>query len=205
MGRARQRKPCRDCGGVKEPGQRLHCKACHELRLPVWEREEYRTSVERMRTPPAPRRRPTQTPDGQAWCGACQAFKRVEQFGKATNRRSGLSARCRACTSARNHGTRTEAVYGITLEEYEALLTAQGGVCFICRTKPRKVRLAVDHDHRCCPKGKSCGRCVRGLLCKRCNRNLLGSAHDDTAILRRAIEYLDRPPAQLTLREFRGR
>jgi recombination endonuclease VII len=64
--------------------------------------------------------------------------------------------------------------YGITPEAYDAILKAQGGTCALCpsteSTGGRK--LAVDHDHNCCPGKKTCGKCVRGLLCTPCNRNL---------------------------------
>ena len=30
-------------------------------------------------------------------------------------------------------------------------------------------RLTLDHDHSCCPTGKSCNNCVRGILCHKCN------------------------------------
>lgn len=53
---------------------------------------------------------------------------------------------------------------GLSLEEYDALLAAQGGGCAICGNPPKTRRLDVDHDHR---TGK-----VRGLLCHRCNRAL---------------------------------
>jgi hypothetical protein len=56
-------------------------------------------------------------------------------------------------------------MYGVTWEEYEALLTKQEHCCAICKRPPSgtKVnsRLHVDHDHR---TGK-----VRGLLCHSCN------------------------------------
>src|SRR5687768_13778244 len=51
--------------------------------------------------------------------------------------------------------------FGITIEQYEQLLEAQGGVCGICGRPPGKLRLAVDHNHE---TGE-----VRGLLCSDCN------------------------------------
>lgn len=68
--------------------------------------------------------------------------------------------------------------YGLEIERYEEILAAQGGVCAIChqyetRTQyGKRQNLTVDHDHRCCPGAKSCGKCVRGLLCFRCNITL---------------------------------
>lgn len=66
--------------------------------------------------------------------------------------------------------------YGLTPEQYDALLLAQGGGCAICKTtEPRgksKEFFSVDHDHSCCPGVRSCGKCVRGLLCIRCNNSV---------------------------------
>jgi hypothetical protein len=53
---------------------------------------------------------------------------------------------------------------GVSDEQYELLLYAQGGHCALCPNVPKTRRLAVDHDHR---SGQ-----VRGLLCHRCNRAL---------------------------------
>ena len=50
----------------------------------------------------------------------------------------------------------------VTLDEYEALLEAQGGVCALCGNPPKTRRLDVDHDHRT--------GLIRGLLCSRCNQ-----------------------------------
>ena len=53
--------------------------------------------------------------------------------------------------------------YGLTLNDYDAMLEEQQGVCAICGGEPdtRWRMLAVDHDHA---TGK-----VRGLLCMVCN------------------------------------
>ncbi|MEV7607254.1 endonuclease VII domain-containing protein [Paenarthrobacter sp. NPDC089322] len=81
--------------------------------------------------------------------------------------------------------------YGIDIDEYDEMLEAQGGGCAIC-TAPLGaggVRLAVDHDHSCCPGEYSCGNCVRGILCANCNRGL-GLFKDDMNLFRMAIAYL---------------
>ena len=88
--------------------------------------------------------------------------------------------------------------YGITSDEYDAMVDEQDGVCAICK---REMPLTVDHDHSCCDSDASCGRCVRGLLCNPCNR-ALGFFGDDLERLRSAVQYLsyldvpecERPP-----------
>lgn len=92
-------------------------------------------------------------------------------------------------------GRRVARVYSLTPEQYAALYEAQGRRCAICRRATGATRrLAVDHDHSCCPGPTSCGRCVRGLLCGPCNDGL-AHARDDPEHFRRAIAYLQRPPA----------
>lgn len=65
----------------------------------------------------------------------------------------------------RQVGVRLKARYGITLEDYEALLVKQNGVCAICEEECKTgERLSVDHDHET--------GAVRGLLCRACNFRL---------------------------------
>lgn len=76
--------------------------------------------------------------------------------------------------------------YGISHEEFVALLTSQNGLCAICGTDewPGKDNAPhVDHCH------KTGG--VRGILCGPCN-NGLGYFRDDPERLRKAAEYLER-------------
>lgn len=94
------------------------------------------------------------------------------------------------------HGRYVERTYGITEEEYWALYEAQGGRCYICRVATGKTKkLAVDHDHSCCPELPGCGKCVRFLGCGPCN-SMLALVRDDPTKLLRAIEVLVWPPAQ---------
>ncbi len=82
-------------------------------------------------------------------------------------------------------------LYGITVEEYDALLARQGGVCAICgQGEPnahgrtgKQFKLSVDHCH-------DSGR-IRGLLCQKCNR-AIGLLGDDVNLLHKAIDYLER-------------
>jgi len=76
--------------------------------------------------------------------------------------------------------------FGITPEEYDAQLVAQGGVCAICGRPPKTKRLNVDHDHRT-------GR-LRGLLEYWCNKFVVGAARVTPEQHRRAADYLESPP-----------
>jgi len=87
--------------------------------------------------------------------------------------------------------------FGLTKEQYDALLAAQGGHCATCdRTSsgPGR-RLAVDHDHKT--------GLVRGLLCNVCNRTL-GMIERETGTIRPLLAYLDNPPAVGTIGEVYG-
>lgn len=77
-------------------------------------------------------------------------------------------------------------LYGITPEQWEEMLAAQGGVCAICKASAwggNHNRPNADHDHA---TGK-----FRGILSHSCN-NGLGRFHDDPMLLASAIVYLTR-------------
>ena len=89
-----------------------------------------------------------------------------------------------------SYAKRIKRLYNISASDYEAMLTAQDGVCAICKRVEiyqdalgsRTIRrLNVDHDHKT-------GR-VRALLCSRCNTGL-GNFDDDPDLMRSAIAYL---------------
>lgn len=81
--------------------------------------------------------------------------------------------------------------YGLTPEEYERLLAAQGGGCACCGAKSNRSgrRLFVDHDHAT--------GAVRGLLCNPCNAGI-GHLGDGILGVRRALDYLERFYARRT-------
>jgi hypothetical protein len=92
----------------------------------------------------------------------------------------------KAKRSASTHARRVEQTYGLTAEQYRALLAHQGGACAICKGV-RPYRLNVDHCHAT--------GLVRGLLCRRCNK-LLRDVRDSVEVLCDAANYLVSPPAR---------
>lgn len=89
---------------------------------------------------------------------------------------------------AKHQGYMLRTRYGLTAEQFAAL----GTVCGICSASEdgrvhkgtkTKFRLAVDHDHETTR--------VRGVLCGNCNTGI-GLFKHDPALLRKAIEYLER-------------
>lgn len=77
-------------------------------------------------------------------------------------------------------------LYGLTLEDFDAMLESQGGVCGCCGNEfstQHKRDMMVDHDH-------GTGR-FRGIVCAKCNY-ILGRHGHDIAILHKAVAYLER-------------
>lgn len=76
-------------------------------------------------------------------------------------------------------------LYGISIQDFEAMMHEQSGLCLICNnemTLGRGGRAAhVDHDH-------SNGN-IRGLLCSRCN-NGLGCFDDNPDLMVAAAAYI---------------
>lgn len=74
--------------------------------------------------------------------------------------------------------------YGISIEQYNALLKSQQECCAICKQHKSlfKKSLAVDHCHR---SGK-----VRGLLCTNCNR-AVGNLKDSVDLAKNLTSYLE--------------
>jgi hypothetical protein len=69
--------------------------------------------------------------------------------------------------------------YGLSLQEFRALLAQQANACAICRKSAQ--RLCLDHCH-------STGK-VRGFLCRKCNLGL-GCYDDDPNLTAAATAYL---------------
>ena len=133
-------------------------------------------------------------------CTKCGETKRLSAFARHKSYKCGYRAQCKKClnTMARaslarrstaEKGTihrryNLKRLYGITVEEYDAMLSASEGGCWICgyHPKPGGRRLSVDHDHK--------NKKTRGLLCHMCNRGL---AHfrDKPDRLRAAAKYLE--------------
>lgn len=74
--------------------------------------------------------------------------------------------------------------FGITLSDYQEMLSSQNGACAICLKLPTR-SLAVDHDHT---SGE-----VRGLLCANCNSGL-GFFADSIQSMKNGIAYLEAHP-----------
>jgi recombination endonuclease VII len=69
----------------------------------------------------------------------------------------------------------------------------QEGKCYLCGDPldPDVYRgIHLDHDHACCPLGRSCELCRRGLACRQCNV-LIGWVQDDPDRLRRIADGLE--------------
>jgi len=160
-------------------------------------------------TPVAPKRKKVLIPCSENPCdsmavrknGMCDYhYRKARKAAKPRCAREGCeegaSARSAFCGAHGGWSVALTRAYGINADDYYSMLEAQGGTCAVCDRYPEDVpgrskRLVIDHDHKCCPGSKACGKCVRGLLCGPCNQ-MLGLAGDDPELLAEAIAYLER-------------
>ena len=118
----------------------------------------------------------------------------TKKVSQATQWRRDNPEKAREITNkwyARNKAKRQAAIkrwkvkqYGITVEEFDAMIEAQHGACAICLRSFTEVDPpCIDHCHRT--------NTVRGVLCRPCNLSI-GNARDCPTVLRLAANYLER-------------
>ncbi|MER6292390.1 endonuclease domain-containing protein [Streptomyces althioticus] len=132
--------------------------------------------------------------DDEYWCEVCEDPVDFDVTGR-------VKGHCSTCSVAYRQARR----YGLTIWRMNAILRVQDDECAICGQYPGDAGMEgisywqVDHDHSCCDRSGSCGRCVRGLLCMTCNLRgvawyeRLPSSRRDWP---RMNAYLADPPAQ---------
>lgn len=115
--------------------------------------------------------------------------KRRERYATDATFRSEIKAKVKAFWDSnpkKKKAARLRLQYGMTLDQFAALMEAQGFGCAICGysdTRDKKMFPAIDHCHRT--------NVVRGILCMNCNMGI-GKFKDDPKRLRRAAKYLSR-------------
>lgn len=132
-------------------------------------------------------------------CGTCKARKSVNEFYRHSKGKYGRGAMCRDCSTVHVRKQHHLRAYGLTPEDYAAVLAEQGGCCAICglpeseaRWKGKPTSLQVDHDHTT--------GIARGLVCGPCNRLLITLDEDGgERRIAKAREYLASPPVRRVL------
>lgn len=129
-------------------------------------------------------------------CNQCRVSKLLTEFSRHKTTRDGRRTYCKACAvkMAQRYQTlkptyirdyRLANKYGLSVEQYEAMLDDQSYKCVICLDEFNEnsvaKRICVDHCH--------VTKQVRGLLCFNCN-TMLGKVKDSPEALRRAAAYI---------------
>lgn len=124
---------------------------------------------------------------GRKLCPRCLAWKPTDEFHRYMKGSDGYATVCKRC----NKSSVLKRNYGITIDQYEVMLEAQGYACAICgEPHSDDSKLHVDHDHACCPeRAKCCGQCVRALLCGPCNLGI-GAFREEPERLEAAAAYI---------------
>jgi hypothetical protein len=148
-------RPCEDCGVDVESkyGRGRYCLACKRRKAAAKAAAQFAANPERVR-----------------------------QRGRESSARMRADPERRARKQQVARTRRLQRDYGLTEQQYDALVEEQLGFCAICHQLPGVRGFVVDHNHE---TGE-----VRGLLCDRCNTGL-GLFRDLPDNLRRATAYLE--------------
>lgn len=136
-------------------------------------------------------------------CSDCGGIMTLDKFNSQPSGFANKKPYCKNCQKIRRkkvvesesqkerwNRSRRLKKYGLTFEQYEAVMLKQNNKCKICGTEVDMTTVAIDHCH-------SNGH-IRGFLCGTCNSGL-GFFKDNTDYLRTAIEYLNNNGKELKL------
>ena len=142
-------------------------------------------------------------------CTKCKETRPIDDFHNDRTGKNGKRSQCRFCVLAANKDwqarnpehakecwkrssnkryskdvrqKRRLKSYNLSESQYTLLVSFSAGKCNICE-RELGTKEHIDHCH---DSGK-----VRGLLCVKCN-TAIGLLNDDAALMRRAIEYIER-------------
>lgn len=116
---------------------------------------------------------------------SARAVERTQRWREANSERYSAYRREYSARPERKRKMRDlyyRRTFGISADEFDALLEKQGGGCAICGKRP--TRLASLHLDHCHETGA-----IRGILCSSCNQGI-GQFGDDPILLERAAVYL---------------
>lgn len=124
-------------------------------------------------------------------CTQCKTPKEEKEFNKRVRAASGLCPQCRECNKRYDRDNRERfkrkrqnqwyrRTYGCTIDEFEAIVANQKGLCAVC--EKRMIEPHLDHNHET--------GALRKALCHHCNVGL-GHFNDNAELLRKAAKYLE--------------
>jgi len=138
-------------------------------------------------------------------CNKCGEEKDLELFAKGTGYKDGRRGTCKKCHTAyvtKYYNDRPDKKaaknkmnniyqanwkrHHITEEKFIEMFKLHNGLCHSCK---ENAAMVIDHDHKCCNKPRSCGKCVRGLLCNQCN-TAVGLLGDNRQKIKKLLEYI---------------
>jgi hypothetical protein len=130
------------------------------------------------------------TPDGLfSWCKSCQRVY-LRRRRRTTEEPDPLANKILQRVQLERHEKRLQArkrsrlrhMYGITPQQHDQMLEAQGYLCALCGCELTADAVpSVDHSHET--------DIIRGIVCRKCNL-MIGLAEDDPKILYLGIKYL---------------
>lgn len=127
-------------------------------------------------------------------CSDCVHLYSVKYYQENRDKRLAYSAKYRIEKPKSKEEVRAMGLWSrhrMTVEEFDSVLLDQKSVCAACGSEDYGWSGAwnIDHDHRCCPRNRSCVKCRRALLCSKCNM-ILGYCNDNPDHLEKLIGYI---------------